>query len=71
MRACLGRLFAWHESLLVTAMLLQFFDSSLVGGYELKITQSLTVKPDERFKIRVRLRPWVDVQELSAVLVGN
>jgi len=62
-RGCIGRPFAWQESLLIVAMvrpsprnfdsiltkqIFQSFDlSSHNPNYQLKIKQTLTVKPDE------------------------
>lgn len=45
-RGCIGRPFAWQEALIVTAMLLQYFDFRLDNPqYELQIKQTLTIKP--------------------------
>lgn len=45
-RACIGRPFALQEATLVLAMMLQRFDIALTDpGYELKIAESLTIKP--------------------------
>ncbi|KAJ3032219.1 hypothetical protein HDV00_007954 [Rhizophlyctis rosea] len=56
MRACIGRPFAWQESLLVVAMILQRFNLELAdSSYNLKIKQTLTIKPDG-FKMRVHVR---------------
>ncbi|KAL0942749.1 fum6p [Colletotrichum truncatum] len=55
-RACIGRAFAWQESLMVMAMLLQHFDFEMDDpSYNLKVQQTLTIKP-EGFKMRARLR---------------
>ncbi|EOD51987.1 putative nadph-cytochrome p450 reductase protein [Neofusicoccum parvum UCRNP2] len=46
-RACIGRAFAWQEALLVAAMVLQCFDVEMVDpAYELRVKDSLTIKPD-------------------------
>jgi len=46
MRACIGRPVAWQQALLVTALILQVFDLKLDDpAYELRLKQSLTVKP--------------------------
>ena len=60
-RGCIGRPFAWQESLLVVALVIkhfyiEFFDPS----YDLRIKQTLTIKPDG-FKIRVRPRQKVGI----------
>jgi cytochrome P450 / NADPH-cytochrome P450 reductase len=46
MRACIGRPFAWQEALLVVAMLLQNFNFAMHDPfYQLRIKQTLTIKP--------------------------
>ena len=45
-RACIGRQFAMHEATLVLGMLLQRFSFSDPNNYQLKIKQTLTIKPD-------------------------
>lgn len=69
MRGCIGRAFAWQEAVLVLALVLQTFDVRLEDpSYEMRIQQSLTVKPKDFF-IRASLRegitPTVLVQTLS------
>ncbi|HWQ33993.1 MAG TPA: cytochrome P450 [Blastocatellia bacterium] len=54
-RACIGRQFAMQEATLVLGMILQRFRLIDHTRYQLKIRESLTLKPDG-FKIRVRLR---------------
>lgn len=54
-RACIGRQFALQEATLVIGMILQRFKLIDHTRYELKIKETLTMKPDS-FKIRVRLR---------------
>ncbi len=54
-RACIGMQFALHEAVLLMGMILKHFDLSFNGEYELKIKQTLTLKPD-RFTIRAKLR---------------
>src|SRR6201996_2443555 len=55
-RACIGRQFALQEAALVLGLILQRFE--LIGdrGYELKITETLTIKPDG-LRIKGRPRP--------------
>ncbi|MFN0124318.1 MAG: bifunctional cytochrome P450/NADPH--P450 reductase [Blastocatellia bacterium] len=54
-RACIGRQFAMQEAALVLGMILQRFNLIDHTNYELKIRESLTMKPDG-LRIRVRLR---------------
>ncbi|NMO93468.1 cytochrome P450, partial [Actinomycetospora sp. TBRC 11914] len=55
-RACIGRQFALQEAILVLAMVLQRFDFVDYADYQLKIKESLTIKPDG-LSIQVRPRP--------------
>ena len=51
-RACIGRAFALQEAQLVMAMLLQNFNFRLDDpNYEMKVKQTLTLKPEVRFLI--------------------
>ena len=60
-RACIGRPFAWQESLLAIALVLKHFHIELVDpSYDLRIKQTLTIKPDG-LKIRVRPRRPVNI----------
>jgi cytochrome P450/NADPH-cytochrome P450 reductase len=55
-RACIGRSLAWQQALLAVTMILQNFELSMDSpSYQLKIKQTLTVKP-EGFHMRARLR---------------
>ncbi|MCM3269730.1 bifunctional cytochrome P450/NADPH--P450 reductase [Paenibacillus elgii] len=54
-RACIGMQFALHEATLVLGMILQQFQLLDPLNYQLKVKQTLTLKPDD-FKIRVQLR---------------
>jgi len=54
-RACIGRQFALQEAVLVLGMLLQRFEFIDQLNYQLKIKESLTIKPDG-LQIGVRLR---------------
>ena len=51
-RACIGRQFAMHEATLALAMLLQRFQLVEPHGYQLKIRETLTLKPAD-FRVRV------------------
>jgi cytochrome P450/NADPH-cytochrome P450 reductase len=57
-RACIGRPFAMQEAHLVLIMLLQRFDFSFADpDYELKVAETLTLKPtDLRINVRPRAR---------------
>lgn len=54
-RACIGRYFALQEAAVALAMILQRFELVDYAGYELKLKQTLTIKPDG-FHIKVRPR---------------
>jgi cytochrome P450/NADPH-cytochrome P450 reductase len=61
-RACIGRPFAWQESLLTIALILKHFHMEFVDpSYDLRLKQTLTIKP-AGFKIRVRSRQNASVQ---------
>jgi len=64
-RACVGQQFAMHEATLVLAMILQRFDLVSAAEYQLKIRETLTLKP-EGLKIKVRQRAE-RVREWSSV----
>ncbi|MFI9275874.1 bifunctional cytochrome P450/NADPH--P450 reductase [Kitasatospora sp. NPDC052896] len=53
-RACIGRQFAMQEAQLVLGMLLQRFELIDQYHYQLKIKQTLTIKPDG---LTIRVRP--------------
>ncbi|TPX63122.1 unspecific monooxygenase [Spizellomyces sp. 'palustris'] len=55
-RACIGRSFAWQESLLVVAMILQKFDMEKADpAYDLRVKQTLTIKPSD-FYMKAKVR---------------
>ncbi|WIY02540.1 cytochrome P450 [Amycolatopsis mongoliensis] len=54
-RACIGRQFALHEAVLALGMVLQRYDFDVDPTYELKIVESLTLKPSG-FTLTPRVR---------------
>ncbi len=75
-RACIGRQFALQEATLVLGMLLHRFELVDHTRYELKIKETLTLKPDG-FKIRLRPRQpvasgqWLVASEETAELTTS
>ncbi|TLD30774.1 hypothetical protein PspLS_01775 [Pyricularia sp. CBS 133598] len=70
-RACIGRPFAWQEMLLALALLLQNFKCVKHDpGYELEISQALTIKPNG-FVIRAMLRDGMTPGLLESRLAGG
>ncbi|KAK9415164.1 putative Bifunctional P-450/NADPH-P450 reductase [Seiridium unicorne] len=70
-RACIGRPFAWQESVLTLALLFQNFDFELDDpSYVLQHKQTLTIKPKD-FYIRAKLRPGINPTSLSQQLNGS
>ncbi|KAF2196115.1 NADPH-cytochrome P450 reductase-like protein [Delitschia confertaspora ATCC 74209] len=68
MRACIGRPFAWQEALLVTAMLLQYFNFTMDDpSYKLQLKQTLTIKP-KGFHMRAHLRTGMSATTLERAL---
>ncbi len=68
-RACIGRQFAMQEATLVLGMLLQRFKLLDHTNYQLKVKETLTLKPDD-FKIKVRRRETADYADLAPVNVA-
>ncbi|MEV4603437.1 cytochrome P450 [Amycolatopsis sp. NPDC049253] len=60
-RACIGRQFALHEAVLALGMVVQRYDFEADPAYELKIAESLTLKPSG-FTVRPRARARAAVQ---------
>lgn len=54
-RACIGQQFAMHEATLTLGMVLKHFDLIDHTNYELKVKETLTLKPDQ-FTIQVKVR---------------
>ncbi|KAI5360063.1 putative Flavoprotein-like superfamily [Septoria linicola] len=70
-RGCIGRPFAWQEAVLALALILQNFNLRLNDpSYELKIAESLTIKPADLF-IEARLRSDADPIDLLKRLHGG
>lgn len=70
-RSCIGRPFAWQEAILATAMLLQNFNFRFDDpSYQLKIKQTLTIKPKDFF-MYATLRDHVDPVYLEKSLYGD
>ncbi|RJE26772.1 bifunctional P-450 NADPH-P450 reductase [Aspergillus sclerotialis] len=68
MRGCIGRPFAWQEAQLVVAILLQNFNFTMDNpSYDLRIKQSLTLKPKD-FHMRAALREGLDATTLGTLL---
>jgi cytochrome P450/NADPH-cytochrome P450 reductase len=67
-RACIGRHFALQEATVALAMILQRFELLDHTGYELKLKQTLTIKPEDfRIKVRARTdRPAVHARAVPA-----
>ncbi|SEL57214.1 cytochrome P450 [Rhodococcus maanshanensis] len=55
LRACIGRQFALHEMVLALALLVHRYDLEPEPGYELRVKEQLTLKP-EGLRLRVRRR---------------
>jgi cytochrome P450/NADPH-cytochrome P450 reductase len=71
MRGCIGRPFAWQEALLVVAILLQNFNFQMDNPtYDLRIKQTLTIKPKD-FHMKATLRGGLDPTQLSTALSGS
>ena len=70
-RSCIGRAFAWQEALLVMTMLLQSFDLRLDDPhYEMRVKQTLTVKPRDFF-IRATPRKGMDATALQRSMLSG
>lgn len=70
-RACIGRPFAWQESLLAMALLFQNFNFTQTDpNYELQIKQNLTIKPDNFF-FNCTLRHGMTPTDLEGQLAGK
>src|SRR5690606_13709992 len=65
-RACIGQQFALQEATLVLGMLLKHFELIDHNNYQLKIRESLTLKPED-FTIKVRPRDGQSLFTFSTV----
>lgn len=54
-RSCIGRQFAIHEMVMALALLLHRYEFDVEPGYELKVKEQLTLRPDG-FRMSVRRR---------------
>lgn len=64
-RGCIGRPFAWQEAIMALALILQNFNLRMDdSSYQLKIKQTLTIKPDG-FHMRAALRDGIDPVSLE------
>ncbi|EME77285.1 uncharacterized protein MYCFIDRAFT_88699 [Pseudocercospora fijiensis CIRAD86] len=71
MRGCIGRPFAWQEAILALGIILQNFNLRFADpSYELKIAETLTIKPDNLL-IKAQLRDGIDPIQLSKKLHGE
>ena len=71
MRGCIGRAFAWQESLLTVALLFQNFEFRLDDpSYQLLVRQTLTIKPKGLF-MHATLREHIDPIHLERMLHVN
>lgn len=70
-RGCIGRPFAWQEAILALAIVLQNFNLRMADPqYQLKVKQTLTIKPDN-FHIKIALRPGIDATTIEQRLHGG
>jgi len=65
-RACIGRQFALHEAVLALGVVLQRYEFEVDPGYELKIVESLTLKPSG-FTLRPRVRTSASAGNVGAL----
>ena len=70
-RGCIGRPFAWQEAVLVTAMVLQYFNFELEDpAYNLQIKATLTIKPKD-FLMKASLREGWTATKIEQSLSGS
>ncbi|WP_074433113.1 cytochrome P450 [Neobacillus dielmonensis] len=66
-RACIGQQFAMHEATLLIGMILKSFDLIDHTNYQLKIKETLTLKPDG---LTMQVRPREQQESISFVIPG-
>ncbi|MER1987744.1 MAG: bifunctional cytochrome P450/NADPH--P450 reductase [Solibacillus sp.] len=65
-RACIGQQFAMHEATLVLGLILKHFEPIDYAQYQLKVKESLTLKPDHfTMQVKVRQRPALGLTNLE------
>lgn len=70
-RGCIGRPFAWQEAMMLTAMLLQYFNFTMDDpSYDLQLKSTLTIKPKD-FYMRAMLREGWTATRLEHSLSGS
>lgn len=70
-RGCIGRPFAWQEAMMMTAMLLQYFNFTMDDpSYDLQLKSTLTIKPKD-FYMRATLREGWSATTLEHSLSGS
>lgn len=70
-RSCIGQPFAWQESLMIMAMILQNFDFNYSDpGYQMRIQEVLTIKPDNLY-VALRLREGVTISTVEKRLFSG
>lgn len=70
-KACIGRPFAWQEALLAMALVLQSFDLRLDDpAYELRIQQTLTIKPRDLY-MHASPRNGMDATAMQRMMMAD
>ncbi|MER2192647.1 MAG: bifunctional cytochrome P450/NADPH--P450 reductase [Solibacillus sp.] len=65
-RACIGQQFAMHEATLVLGLILKHFEPIDYAQYQLKVKESLTLKPDHfTMQVKVRQQPALGLTNLE------
>jgi len=66
-RACIGRGFAMHEAALALGMILQRFRLIDFQRYQMKLKETLTIKPDG---LKIKVRPRTDAERAKAPIAS-